>query len=527
MRNLSQLSITGILLLPVIIVFSHILAPSTPNWEHLVEYRLFGYIKNTLLLMLGSGLLSFIFGSSAAYLTTIYKFPLSRFLEWALVLPLAYPAYIAAYMYGGILGVEGSFTAWVSKTFNISYQNLWFLDIMSLPGAIFIIASVLYPYVYLSMKASLKQMSQSNIDAAKVYGYSPMAIFFKIILPSQRLAISAGVILVMMEAMSDYGAVSYLGVSTFVAGIFRTWFGLGDLAQATKLASMLMLFVFILLFVENYQRKGKNYSALSKGFKPIEKTTLKGPYALLATFICFIPFIAGFILPTAKMLQWFLLSYKDVMDEEYLSLCINTFKLAFYASISTTILGFLMVYLTRFFKTKLSKVFLQISKLGYAVPGAVIGVGILTFFGFLRQLSSPLNLEYLFVGGGIMALIYGYTIRFLAVSASSFENGYNQINKNYQDAAKTLGYGRFEILKKIDLPLLKSTYGICFIIVFVEILKELPLTLILRPFNYETLSTRALELTTQEMIVQCSVPSMSIMLLSLIPVFLLIKTTLR
>ncbi len=476
---------------------------------------------------MGCGFLSFIFGSITAYLTTAYKFPLSRFLEWALVLPLAYPAYISAYMYGGILGVEGSFTAWLSKTFHISYQNLWFLDIMSLPGAIFVISSVLYPYVYLSMKASLKQMSQSNIDIAKVYGYSHVKIFLKIILPSQRLAIVAGVILVMMEAMSDYGVVSYLGVSTFVTGIFRTWFGMGDLVQATKLSSMLMLFVFVLLFLEAYQRRKKNYSSLTKGFKPIQKTKLKTPWAFLASFICFIPFFIGFIVPTTKMLQWFIISYMDVLDAEYLQLCINTFSLAFYASISTTFLGFLIVYMTRFFKTKLSGIFLQISKLGYAVPGAVIGVGILTFLGLLRQIGSHFDLADIFVGGSVLALVYGFTIRFLAISASTFENGYKQMNKNYHDMGKTLGYGKFAMLRKIDLPLLKSTYGVCFIIVFVEVLKELPLTLILRPFNYETLSTRALEFTTQEMIVQCSVPSFSIILLSLIPVFLLIKTTLR
>lgn len=517
--------ITGILLLPVIIIFSYIFAPSTTAWEHLVEYKLFTYIKNTLILMLGSGFLSLLFGTTCAWLTTAYKFPFSKTLEWLLVLPLAYPAYISAYMYGGILGIEGSFTAWFSKTFDLSYDKLWFLDIMSLPGAIFVIASVLYPYVYLSVKASLKQMSQSNLDVAKVYGYSPITIFFKVVLPSQRLSIVAGVSLVMMEAMSDYGAVSYFGVSTFVTGIFRTWFGMGDLTQATKLASMLMVFVFILLFLENWQRKSKNYSSNSKGFRPITKVKLKNTHAFLAFFICLLPFAFGFIIPSIKMLQWFFISYMDVIDSEYITLCINTFKLAFFATLSTTFLGFILVYLSRFFKTKLSGIFLQISKLGYAVPGAVIGVGILTLLGFLTNISS--NYAYLFVGGSVFALVYGYTIRFLAVSAGTFESGYNQISKNYHDISKTFGYWRLETVRKIDLPLLKSTFGSSLIIVFVEVLKELPLTLILRPFNYETLSTRALEFTTQEMLVQCSVPSFSIVLLSIIPVILLINSTLR
>lgn len=519
--------IAGILLLPVIIVFSYILSPSTQAWQHLVEYKLFEYIKNTLILMLGSGFLALIFGTACAWLTTAYKFPFSKTLEWALVLPLAFPAYISAYMYGGILGIEGSFTAWVSKTFHLSYDKLWFLDIMSLPGAIFVIASVLYPYVYLSVKASLKQMSQSSIDAAKVYGYSPFSIFFKVILPSQRLSIVAGVSLVMMEAMSDYGTVSYFGVSTFVTGIFRTWFGMGDLNQATKLASMLMLFVFVLLFLEGWQRRSKNYASLSKGFRPIQKTKLKKLHAFIAFLICVLPFVFGFIVPSIKMLQWFFISFMDVIDEEYITLCINTFKLAFFATISTTILGFIIVYLTKFFKTRFSKTILQISKLGYAVPGAVIGVGILTFLGFLTDISSDYGFAYLFVGGSLAALVYGYTIRFLAVSAATFESGYNQMDKNYQDMGKTLGYTNLQILKNIDFPLLKSAFGSSIIIVFVEVLKELPLTLILRPFNYETLSTRALEFTVQEMLVQCSVPSVSIVALSIVPVILLIKTTIR
>ncbi len=477
--------------------------------------------------MLGSGFLSFIFGSTTAYVTELYRFRFSRILEWALVLPLAFPAYIAAYMYGGILGTGGSFTYYLHKTFDISYLKLGFLDVFSLGGAIFVIASVLYPYVYLSMKASLKQMSGSSIDAAKVCGYSPMGIFFKIILPSQRLAIVAGVSLVMMEAMSDYGAVSYLGVSTFVAGIFRTWFGMGDLETAAKLASSLMFLVFVLLFLENYQRRKKSYAPLSKGFRPIQKTKLRGLRGFLAFLICFIPFCCGFLLPGYKMVDWFYLTCMDVLDREFIGLCLNTFKLAVVAALFTSFLGFILVYMNNLKKTRISRAGLQLSKLGYAVPGAVIGVGVLTLLGFFSDTAEKFGLAHIFVGGSFVALIYGYGIRFLAVSASSFESGYERVNKSYAEAARIFGYSSFDILKKIDTPLLKSTFGISLIIIFVETLKELPLTLILRPFDFETLSTKALEFSTQEMVLETSVPSMLIVLISLIPVILLIRTTLR
>ncbi len=476
--------------------------------------------------MFGSGLLSLIFGSLSAYITSFYKFRFSSFLEWALVLPLAYPAYIAAYMYGGILGTGGSFTNFLNETFNISYQNLWFLDVFSLGGAIFVISSVLYPYVYLSLKASLKQMSGSNIDALKIHGYSDFAMFFKI-LPSQRLALVAGVSLVMMEAMSDYGLVSYFGVSSFVAGIFRTWFGMGDLQTAAKLASTLMFFVFVLLFLESYQRRKISYAPLSKGFRPIEKTKLTGLKAFWAFLICSIPLSCGFLIPSYKMIEWFLLTYADVLDQEFISLCYNTFKLALVASLFTSIVGFFLVFINRLLNSQLSSISLQTSKLGYAVPGAVIGVGILSLLGFLSDTAESFGLAHLFVGGSFLALIYGYAVRFLAVSCTNFESGYKNINKSYQEAGQVLGYTNFQILRKIDFPLLKSTYGTSLIIVFVEVLKELPLTLILRPFNFETLSTKALEFSTQEMILETSVPSMLIVLLSLIPVFVLIRTTLK
>lgn len=512
--------------MPVIIVLSHIFAATDQQaWQDLVDYKLFAYAKNTILLMLGSGLISLFFGTICAWLTTAYKFPFSKTLEWALVLPLAFPAYISAYMYGGILGIEGSFTAWVSKTFGIAYTNLGFLDILNLPGTIFVVTSVLYPYVYLSVKASLKQMSQSSVDAARVYGYSPTKIFFKIVLPSQRLAIVAGVSLVMMEAMSDFGVVSYFGVDTFVNGIFSTWFGRGDLQLATKLASMLMIFVFILLFLEKMQRKGKNYSSVPKGFRPLEQVKLSGFGSLFAFIICFIPFLLGFLVPGWRMVDWFLLTYMDVVNEEYITLTLNTFKLALIATIVATIVGFILVYITQLYKSKTNSILLQISKLGYAVPGAVIGVGILTLFGFLRKIDD--NISFLFVGGSVVGLIFGYCVRFLAVSASSFESGYGTMNKNYKDAGKVMGYSWYEILKKIDIPLLKGAFGASLLIVFVEILKELPLTLILRPFNFETLSSKAQDFTIQEMMIQSAVPSVCIVLLSIIPVILLIKTTLR
>lgn len=520
--------ISGGLLVPVLIILSFLLGDASDVWAHLSEYRLQDYITNSLWIMIGVGILCLFWGTITAWLTTMYGFPYSRFLEWSLVLPLAYPAYITAYMYGGILGLEGRLTHWIMKTFDVGYDSLWFLEIMSLPGAIFVMSLVLYPYVYLSVKTSLKHQSESIFEVARVYGYGTIALFFKVLLPSLRPALAVGVSLAVMEAVSDYGVVAYYGVDTFVTGIFRTWFGMGDLEAAAKLAAMLMSFVLILISLEKWQRKGVSFASAPKGFRPPRRQQLKGLKAWGATTICALPFILGFLLPSLQLFEWFFMSYEEMMDETYWELVGNTFQLALYAALLTTLLGFIMVYLGHLRPGKMSNITLQGAKLGYAVPGAVVAVGILIVAGKIDAFFNWTGLtQTLVFSGSVMALIYGYSVRFLAVSSSQMENGLSKISSTYSDAAKTMGYNAWEILKNIDLPLLRGALGTSVIIVFVEVLKELPLTLILRPFDFETLSAYTLELTNQEMLVESAVPALSIVALGIVPVMILISATIR
>lgn len=512
--------------IPALIIFSYIFIQSN-NWEHLKETVLFEYIYNSLYIMIGVGLLTSIIGFSTAWVTTMYKFTLSKTFHYALILPFAIPTYIVAFIYGGMFDITGSVTTFILDLFDTSLDKVYFFDIMSIEGAILVMSLVLYPYVYLITKSYLRSESASVIDASRTLGLNHFQLFFKVILPISRPAIAAGVILAVMEAVADYGVVDYYGVGTFVTGIFKTWFGMGSVEDASKLASMLMGFIFILIFLERFQRRNKRYKSSGKDFKPIAKIELKGFANILAFSICFIPFFLGFLLPFTQMSYWFYLSYEDIIDESFFEVLTNTLILATISATLITALALFFVYVTRKTKSRLNESLTQIAKLGYSIPGAVIAVGILSLFGHIdNTIFKILNIDYL-ISGTILALIFGYSVRFLAISINNYESGFEKIPQTYDDAAKTLSIKEFKIFKEIYLPLLKTATMSSFIIVFIEVIKELPLSMILRPFDFDTLAIHTLELTNQSQIVESSVPSMFIVILGIISVILLAKNMVK
>lgn len=523
-----QLLIMGVLFAPIIVVFTFLFKDSGDIWQHIQTYLLSDYILTTLYLGLGVGICTFFIGSLTAWITSAYEFKGRKLFEWALILPLSFPAYIAAYMYGNTFGISGWVNKFLVHQFSLTYKELEFLDVMNTHGAIFVMSFVFYPYVYLMTKTAFKHQSFTIFEAAKVHGYNEAGLYLKIFLPAMRPAIAAGVFLSVMEAISDFGVVSYFGVTSFVNGIFKAWTDLGNLEAATKLASMLMLFVFILMWVERILRKRAKYSASQKGFKPIVRKKLSSSGTYIALFICFLPLLFGFILPGWQLCKGFILTYHEVINDEYLTKMLNTFLLAFITALLTTIFGFILIYLAKKHPNLFSKLSEQVAKLGYSIPGAVVGVGILIVFSKLDDFYISLSgASTVIFSGSVLGLVYGYSVRFLAVSCGSIEGGYSKIPNSYSDAAKIMGYSGWEILKKIDFILLKGTFGASLILVFVEILKELPLTLILRPFDFETLSTYAMELSSQEMIAETSVPSLSIVIMAMIPTILLIKTMIK
>ncbi len=515
--KISSVALTLLISIPMITIFVYLFAYDTPNWEHIKNTVLFDYTKNTIFVMIGVGVLTTIIGFTTAYLVSLYEFSYSRFFQYALILPFALPTYIIAFIYNGMFGITGSITQSILKLLDKNLNELPYYDIQSLSGVIFVISLVLYPYVYLVCRTYLNFESSSIIDAAKTLNLNAWQSFYKLILPISRPAIIAGATLAVMEATSDFGAMDYFGVSTFVTGIFRTWEGMGSVEDASKLASILMGFLFLLILLERFQRRNKNYKSSGKDFKPISKTKLKGFKNFLAFLACFIPFFLGFLLPFIQLVYWFFISYEKIVDEDFIYLLFKTLKLGIISSILITCIALLLTFSLRANRDKISAMSVQITKLGYSIPGAVVAVGILSFLGMINEYLDVLVL------GTIGTVIFGYTIRFIAISINNFEAGFNRIPNSYDDVANISELGRYKSFKMIFLPLLKNSALASFIVVFIEVIKELPLTMVLRPFNYDTLATRAYELSEQSQVIESSVPAMFIILVGILSVVLLTK----
>ena len=487
------------------------------NWTHLVDTVLFEYIYNSLYIMFGVAILTVLLGFSTAYITTFFEFRGSRFFHYGLILPFAIPTYIMSYIYGGMFDITGTVTTFILDFLGKDLSEVYFFDIMSIEGAIIVMSLVLYPYVYLISKTYLKSESSSIIDASKTMGLSNFQIFYKVILPISRPAIVAGAILAVMEAVADYGVMDYYGVSTFVTGIFRTWLGMGSVEDASKLASMLMLFIFVIIFLERFQRRNKRYKSSGKDFKPIIKEKLKGFKSFLAFIACFIPFFFGFLLPFSQMTYWFYISYEEIIDEDFLTILYQTVGLGITSSLLITILAFIIVYNVRVHKSKIADSLVQISKLGYSIPGAVVAIGVLSFFSIIDN-----NLDIL-ISGTVVAVVFGYLVRFVAISINNYESGFSKIPQSYDDACKTMQIGSFYTFFKVIFPLIKGSIMASFIVIFIETLKELPLTMILRPFNFDTLPVLSHELVTQAQVIESAVPAMFIVVFGMVSVIVLAK----
>ncbi len=525
--NVSSVFLTLLISIPTIIILSYLFFGDNETWLHLKDTVLFDYIFNSLYIMIGVAVLTFIIGFSTAYITTVFKFSFSHFFHYALILPFALPTYIVAYIYGGMFDITGTVTTFVLDVLNKDLSEVIFFDIMSIEGAIIVMSLVLYPYVYLISKTYLYSESSSIIDASKTLGLSQWQIFYKIIIPISRPAIVAGVILAVMEAVSDFGVVDYFGVPTFVTGIFRTWFGMGSIEAAAQLASILMIFIFSLIFIERFQRINKRYKSSGKDFKPISKKELKGFKNILAFIVCFIPFFFGFLLPFIQLCYWFFIAYKEVIDEHFITILLQTLYIATFTSVIITILGFIFVYNVRLSKNYFSDFLVQIVKLGYSIPGAIIAIGILSFFALIDKYFFNLFELDTLISGTIIALIFGYIVRFLSISINNYESGFSKIPTSYDDACKTMNIKETTTLLKVILPLIKNSVFISFIIIFIEVIKELPLTMILRPFNYDTLAILSYEYVNQSQIVHSSVPAMFIVIMGILSVLILAKKMIK
>ncbi|NCA68717.1 MAG: iron ABC transporter permease [Sphingobacteriia bacterium] len=522
-----------LLAVPVLVIVGFLFLPAGDVWQHLVDTVLADYVANTLLLMLGVAIGTLIGGVGTAWLTTMCRFPGRGLFEWALILPMAMPAYIIAYTYTGMLDVAGpvqsslrAFTGW-------SFGDYWFPRVRSLEGAALMLALVLYPYVYLLSRAAFLAQSLCVLDVSRTLGNGPWRTFFTVALPLARPAIVAGLTLALMETLADYGTVQYFGVQTFTTGIFRTWFGLDNAAAAAQLSAMLLGFVLVLIALERLSRRHSRYHETGRRHQAIRRYPLRGWRASAAMIFCLIPLLLGFLVPAGQLGIWALTVAKGAYDAAFWGLVLNSLKLAASAALLALLLALVLGYGKRLHPTRPVTAAVRLAGLGYAVPGTVIAIGVIIPFGWLDNTLDAWMRQHLGISTGLLlsgtlaALIFAYLTRFLAVSLQTVEAGLARIRPSMDEAARVLGDPPSRVLRRIHLPMLKGSLLTAVLLVFVDVLKELPATLILRPFNFNTLAVRAYELAADERLADSAPAALTIVLAGLIPVILLSRSITR
>lgn len=495
----AALLLVALLSVPMVVVAVGAFAPAGDAWDHVSTTLLPEYLLHTALLAIGAGSLALVLGLGSAWLVSMCEFPLRRVFRWTLVLPLAVPAYMAAYTYAGMLDVTGPVQAVVRSMTGAGAGTFLYWDIMRLEVVALIFGLVLYPYVYLLARTLFEHRSGRVLEAARLLGRGPWSIFFRIGVPLARPAMVAGLALVLMEVLNDYGAVAYFGVTTFTTGIFRAWFSLGDLDSAIRLSAILMAVVLLVLGLERWQRGDARYEEAGGG-RPVSRYRLRGWSAGAALAFCAVPLVLGFILPVLQLGAWALRTVPEVADAAFLRLALNSFLLAAGAAVLCVAVAVVLAYAGRLDRTPLASAAAKVALLGYSIPGAVIAVGVMvTVLAADRMLTGGSSLV---LTGGIVALLFAYVVRFMAVGYLSVESGFTRIGRNLQAASRTLGSSPMRTLRRIELPLLKRALVAAATLVFIDVLKELPLTLILRPFNFDTLATRAFQLASDEQVAQ-------------------------
>ena len=524
------LFIVMLILLPIVATVLAALSGSFATGRGLAATLLPEATWSTLVLAICVGIGTALIGTISAWLVTAYRFPGSHILEIALALPLALPAYVVAYAYTVFLDYPGPLQTILRNITGLQGQNYWFPDVRSIGGAIFMFVLVLYPYVYLLARAAFMRQSAGAFQSARTLGASPIRAFLSVSAPMARPAIAAGVALVLMETMADFGTVAHFGVQTFATAIYQSWFSFGDRAAAAQLSLCLLLVVLILATLERQQRGKISRFGRARHEVRMVAIQLSSVRAAGAFFVCFAPVLFGFILPVVLLLQLATASDQSLFSPRYLGFIANSLKLAGMAATVTIVAAILLGFAKRFMPSKLTRLGFSIAGVGYAVPGGVIAIGLLVPFAALDNaidawLRANFNMSsgLLFTGSAAL-LVIAYLVRFLSPALGAFETGMEGVKPNIDKAARTLGSTTQNIITRIHLPLLSTSLMTGALIVFVDVMKELPATLILRPFNYDTLAVQAYRLASDERLADAAVPSLIIVTFGLLPVILLCRT---
>ncbi len=525
---------------PVLAVLSSSFAVTGDVWSHLLSTVLPTYVINSCWLLLGVGVGTLGLGVGTAWLVTMCRFPGQRWFQWALLLPLAAPAYILAYTYTEVLEFYGPLQTLLRGWFGWeSVQDYWFPNVRSLGGAIAMLSLVLYPYVYLPARSAFLNQSPHILEASRILGCSPWRSFVTVSFPLARPAITAGLSLALMETLNDYGTVQFFAVDTFTTGIYRTWFGMGERLAASQLAGCLLLAVAVLIWLERRSRGQAQYYQSGQGAL-ITPYSLGSGRAILATTACALPIICGFLLPAGVLLQMVVApgrpSANDSSDfpssaaptvGRFWDLASHSFLLAIATAAIALVVAIVMAYSVRLHAHWSRVIPVSLASLGYAIPGSVIAVGTLVPLGQIDNgLDSWMRSQFglatgLLLSGTVVALIFAYLVRFLAVALGTVESSLNQIKPNLDEAARSLGHSPLSTLVRVHLPLLRSGLITGLILVFVDVMKELPATLIVRPFNFDTLAVQVYNLASDERLAEAAGPALAIVGVGLLPVIFL------
>lgn len=521
-------TIVGITLLPVVTVAVLALGGDFGMWRHLVSTVLPQAFSETVLLLGGVGALTLLAGTATAWIVTMYRFPGRGLIDRLLIIPLAVPTYIVAYAYVELFDFAGPIQTALRATFGWrGVADYWFPNVRSLGGAVVILSGVLYPYVYLTARASFVQQSVCALEVARTLGRTPFGTFWSVALPLARPALVAGVALVLMECLNDLGAVQHLGVKTLSASIYDTWQQRSSLGGAAQLAGVLLLLVAALFAGERFARGGGHFYHTTGRYRAIPFADLSGWRAALAVVVCCLPFVAGFLLPAIVLVKNSLTHAQGALAGGFWRAAVNSLLLAAVSAATAACIGVLLAYARRVAANGFTRPAVRVAGLGYALPGTVLALGLfIPLAAFDVRVDAIMRAAFgvstgLLVSGTILVLIIAYTVRFLAVSLGTIEAGLERISPNLDAAARTLGESAMSALLRVHLPLLVPAIGTAALLVFVDAMKELPATLLLRPFDFETLATHVYGLVSMEQPEAASVGALMIVAVGLVPVLLL------
>jgi iron(III) transport system permease protein len=514
--------------IPILVVASSIVSPDRDVWNHLWQTQLGEILWNTFRLIVGVAIGVFLLGTGLAWLVTMYRFPGQRVFQWLLVLPIAMPAYVMGFVYRALLDYTGPLQTALRAHFG---KQIWFPDFASYGGVVLVMTMVLYPYVYLLARTGFAEQSAGKIEAARALESGPWKVFWKVALPLARPSIATGVALALMEALADFGTVAIYGYNTFTVAIYRVWFGMFNRSAATELATLLLLVTIGLLALERGFRGRARFYQTDGAVRPLSAKRLKGHKAWGATAVATLVVAAGFAVPAAQLLVW---AFQGAQfDSRYPEILAMTLRLGVTTAVLAVVAAVVVAYGLRLSRSPVVRACVRVATVGYALPGSVIAVGVLGPMAFLdhnigKLLENALGISTgLILIGSMAGLVFAYLVRFLAVSSQTVEASLVKITPSMDMAGRSLGAGTSGVLRRIHLPLIRRGLSAAAVLVFVDVVKEMPATLLLRPFGYDTLAVRVWQFTSESLWEAAALPALTIVLVGLLPVIWLTRSPLK